>query len=401
MKRRLKVLHLITHFGIGGALDNTLATVERHDRSRYEVHLAGGTEQSDWLPRAEAAADKLIGFEELHREPSPIADLRLVSQLASFMREQRYDIVHTHCAKAGVVGRMAARRAGVPTTVHTFHLFAWQTENATSAPPLARAVSTAKKAAYVQLERYAASLSDSLITVCDQNRQQALKLRLAQPDKLVTIYSGIDLAKYVASRPRDEVRRELGLDPARPVVGNVGRLADQKAPLDLVTAAKAVLRRRPDAQVVLVGDGPLAEAVRAAAADEPGIHLIGYRSDVPDVLSAFDVFMQASLWEGLGRAATEAMVMRLPVAATAVDGVPELVQHGVTGYLSPAGKPAELADNVLRLLEDPAAAKEMGERAYYRVVPAFDVEQMVRAIETEYERAYAAAHSKHPAWAAA
>ncbi len=389
--KRLKVLHLITHFGVGGAFDNTLATAERHDRDRYEVHLAGGTEQSDWRWRAEAVADQVFGIDDLHREPAPLADLRLVSKLASFMREQRYDIVHTHCAKAGVVGRMAARRAGVPAIAHTFHLFAWQTESSSGAPLLGRVASAGKKAAYVQLERYAASLSDALITVCDENRSQALRLRLARPEKLVTIYSGIDLKKYVPTRDPREVRLELGLDPDRPVVGNVGRLAEQKAPLDLVTAAKEILRSRPDAQVVLAGDGPLADEVRAAAADEPGIRLIGHRSDVPDVLSAFDVFMQASLWEGLGRAATEAMVMRLPVAATAVDGVPELVEHGVTGLLSKPRDTSALAQNVLWLLNDPVEARRMGARGHSRVVPAFDVDHMVRSIERVYERVLATA----------
>ncbi len=388
--RRLKVLHLITHFGIGGAFDNTLATVERHDRGRYEVHLAGGTEQSDWADRAEAVSDKVFGLDDLRREPSPVDDLRLVPKLAAFMREQQYDVVHTHCAKAGVVGRMAARRAGIPAIAHTFHLFAWQTENPTGSPPLKRAVSAAKKAAYVQLERYAASLSHALITVCDQNREQALRLRLAPPEKLVTIYSGIDLGKYVPTRDPRAVKLELGLDPDRPVVGNVGRLAEQKAPLDLVAAAKEVLRHRPDTQVVLAGDGPLVEEVSAAARDEPGIHLIGYRADVPDILSAFDVFMQASLWEGLGRAATEAMVMRLPVAATAVDGVPELVYHGVTGLLSRPREPLELAKNVLWLLSEPGEARKMGQRGYERAVPAFDVDHMVRSIEGVYDQVLAA-----------
>lgn len=383
------MLHLITHMGIGGAQDNTLATVERHDRDRFEVHIAAGDEQADWAPRALAAADKLIWFEDLHREPMPTTDFRLVSKLATFMREQRYDIVHTHCAKAGVVGRIAAHRAGVPVVTHTFHLFAWQAESGVGGSLHRRAISAAKKSAYVMLERYTASLSNVLITVCEQNRRQATEMRLAPAEKLVTIYSGIELGRYVASRERRELRVELGLDPDRPVVGSIGRLADQKAPLDLVTAAKRVLKERPDAQIVVVGDGPLAGEVRQAAEDEPRIHLVGYRSDVPNILSAFDVFMQASLWEGLGRAATEAMIMRLPVAATAVDGVPELVEHGVTGLLSKPHDPAELAANVVRLLNDPSAALEMGERGYHRVVPAFDVDHMVKSIEQVYNKEFA------------
>jgi len=384
MKRR-KVLHLITHLGFGGAQDNTLLTVERLDRGRFEVHLGAGSDYPDWVPRGREAADAYFTFPDLCRAPGMRADLRALRRLTAFLRSHRYDIVHTHSAKAGTIGRLAARRAGVPVVIHTFHSFGWQAADGHHTGPLDRARSAAKKWVFIQLERFVAARSDALITVCNLNRREAIDLALAPPEKLTTVYSGIDLARFEARLTREQVCRELGLDPCRPVVGAVGRLATQKAPLDLVRAAQLTLARRPDAQFVLVGDGPLADDVQRAIHGDDRIRVLGYQDDVPKVLSVLDVFAQASLWEGLGRAATEAMIMGVPVAATAVDGVPELVEHGTTGLLSPPREPDALAEHVLWLLDHPDEARRMGERGRDRVVPAFSVETMVAGIEDLYE----------------
>jgi glycosyltransferase involved in cell wall biosynthesis len=136
----------------------------------------------------------------------------------------------------------------------------------------------------------------------------------------------------------------------------------------------------------MVGDGPLAAQVREAIAEDDRIKLFGYRDNVPELLSVLDVFALSSLWEGLGRALTEAMIMRVPVAATNVDGVPELVSHYLTGLLSPPGDPARLAENIIWLLDHPGEAQRMAKNAHARVVPAFGSDRMVRQIEALYER---------------
>jgi glycosyltransferase involved in cell wall biosynthesis len=274
----------------------------------------------------------------------------------------------------------------VPIIIHTFHSFGWQVARTAHTRPWQGYTSALKKWFYVLIERYAASLSDALITVSELNRQEALRINLAPPEKFTTIYSGIDLNRFKVNVDRIEQYRRLGLSPDQPVIGTIGRLSIQKAPLDFVTAAKIVLQQQPNLQFIMVGDGPLASEVRQAIGDEQRIKVLGYRDDVPEILSILDLFVLSSLWEGLGRALTEAMIMGVPVTATAVDGVPELVTHRQTGLLSPPGDPLRLAENIIWLLEHPEEALRMRRSARNRVVPAFSADRMVEQIEALYER---------------
>jgi glycosyltransferase involved in cell wall biosynthesis len=383
---KIKILHMITHLGVGGAQENTFLTVKGHARDRYVTHLAAGLEQADWRERGQEVADDFFVLPGLRRSLRPYADLQALNQVTDFLKERKYDIVHTHCAKAGVLGRIAARRAHVPIVIHTFHCFAWQVTRTIQRRPWHAFASAVKKRFYVMIERHAASLSDALITVCELNKQEAIDLKLAPPQKFTTIYSGIDLGRFQVRRPPSQIRLDLGIPPNIPVIGTIGRLSDQKAPLDFVAAARLVLRQKPNVQFIMVGDGPLAAQVREAIAEDDRIKLFGYRDNVPELLSVLDVFALSSLWEGLGRALTEAMIMRVPVAATNVDGVPELVSHYLTGLLSPPGDPARLAENIIWLLDHPGEAQRMAKNAHARVVPAFGSDRMVRQIEALYER---------------
>jgi glycosyltransferase involved in cell wall biosynthesis len=389
---RVKVLHFITHLGVGGALDNTLLTVKGLPRDRYEVHLAAGElapgdNYTDWKARAKECADALFVFPELRRPIDPPRDFLALQRITAFIREQNYQIVHTHCAKAGIVGRIAAQRAGIPVVVHTFHSFSWQVAHGFHASALQNHLSSARKRSYIAIERYVASLTDALITVSESGKQEVLDRKLAPPEKLTKIYSGVDLNRFTArSASRTKLCRMLGLDPSRPVVGTIGRLSIQKAPLDFVQAAKIILRQKPEVQFVLVGDGPLAAAVREAIGSESRIMMLGFRDDVPEMLALLDIFVLSSLWEGLGRALTEAMVMGLPVAATAVNGVLELVTHKKTGMLSPPREPVRLAENIMWLLDHPEEMREMCARARERVMQSFGAERMVQQIEELYER---------------
>ncbi len=384
--KKMKVLHLITHLGFGGAQDNTLLTVKGHSRQRYEVHLATGQDYTDWVARGQADADAFFLFPDLSRSVQPQADVRALNQITDFLRKNQYDIVHTHSAKAGTLGRMAARRAKVPVIIHTFHSFGWQVARTAHTRPWQLYTSTLKKQFYILIERYAASLSDGLITVSELNKEEALNIKLAPPDKFKTIYSGIDLNRFKVNVKRTEKLLSLGLQPDRPIIGTVGRLSTQKAPLDFVAAAKIVLQQQPDLQFIMVGDGPLASQVHRAIGDEQRIKVFGYRDDIPEILSVLDLFVLSSLWEGLGRALTEAMIMEVPVAATAVDGVPELVTHQQTGLLSPPGDPYRLAENIKWLLDHPVEAERMSQSARDRVVPTFSAKRMVEQIESLYER---------------
>jgi len=383
--KKIKVLHLITHLGFGGASDNTLLTVKDLSRTRYEVHLGAGADYVDWVEQGQEYADAFVMFPLLYRSPRPVADLRLLWQLYRFFRAQQYDIVHTHNAKAGVIGRLAAYLAGVPIILHSMHLLSWQDMEADRSGYLKQIKAAVQGRVYFWLEKFAAMLSDNVITVSQLNREEAAQAGLAPLEKLTVVYSGIEYDRFQVSVDRVAKCRALGLAPEQPIIGMIGRLSPQKAPLDFVAAAKHVLTVRPDAQFILIGEGPLTEEVEAMIGSETRIRLLGYRDDVPELLSLLDIFALASLWEGLGRALTEAMSVGIPVAVTAVNGVPEIVHHGQTGLLSPPAEPQKLADNILWLLEHPDEAIEMSQRGQEEVLPYFGAQQMIDQIETIYE----------------
>lgn len=388
---RQNILHLITHLGIGGAQDNTLITVRDLDRERYEVHLVAGTDETAWVERGRSWSDQLHLIPSLRHAINPVSDLRSLGALVALLRREQFAIVHTHSSKAGVLGRAAARLAGVPIVVHTVHGFAWTP-----------AMLPLHRHAYQQLERWLARWSDQIITVAETNRRDLVDLGIAPAAKMTTIYSGIDQTPFAAQVDRVATCRSLGLQPDAPIVGSVARLSPQKAPLDFVAAARIVSQSLPEAQFVLVGDGPLRTQVEAECRGMPNVFVLGARSDVAGLLPIFDVFALASHWEGLGRALTEALLAGLPVAVTAVDGIPEVVMHEQTGLLAPPGQPVSLANNIIRLLRDRSLAQRLGQKGQAWVQDRFTATAMVTRIDQLYQqllqrdRHALAAHSSAP-----
>ncbi|HEU4898659.1 MAG TPA: glycosyltransferase [Actinomycetota bacterium] len=371
MTARTRVLHVITHLDRGGATDNTLLSVAGLDRSRYEVDLAAGPGVLETSART--AADRLVVVPALTRAPRPAKDLR--AALALWRLAAGYDVVHTHTAKAGVLGRLVARARGVPVVVHTIHAF-----------PVHDGMSPVQHRLLLWAERLAAACADRIIAVCQANAAEALALGIATARQLRVVPSGVPVAA-VRAGSGERVRQALGIPAGAPVVGTVTRFMEQKAPLDLVAAGRLVVGARADAHLLVVGDGPLRAQVERAAAGQPRIHLLGYRDDVPDVLAAVDVVAFSSRWEGLGRALTEAVVAARPVVATAVNGVPDLVVEGVTGHLVPPGRPDLLADRVLQLLARPDRGAAMGAAGAARVADRFDLGAMLAGLDAVYREA--------------
>jgi glycosyltransferase involved in cell wall biosynthesis len=369
--RRIRVLHVITHLDPGGAQDNTLLSVAGLDRARYEVDLLAGPGALE--PSAQRAADRLLVLASFRRALISPADVLVMLALLGIVG--RYDVVHTHGSKAGILGRLAARARGVPLVVHTVHGF-----------PVHDYMPSWQRIPLLGLERLAARCADRIVCVCGANAAEALALRIARPDQLRVVVSGVPTAA-VRTGSGGPVRRELGIPDDAPVVLTVTRLMDQKAPLDFVAAARRVLEALPSAHALLAGDGPLREQVAAAAAGQPRLHVLGLREDVPDLLAAADVVAFSSLWEGLGRALTEAVLAGRPVVATAVNGVPDLVVDGVTGYLTPPGRPEELARRILQVLQRPDRGTELGVAGAARIAGSFDVAEMVRELDALYRAA--------------
>jgi glycosyltransferase involved in cell wall biosynthesis len=363
------VLHVITHLDPGGATDNTLLSVAGLDRARYRVDLAAGPGEHE--ARARAAADRVRIIPSLGRALRPLSDVRAAIALCWLVG--RYDVVHTHTAKAGVLGRLAARARRVPMVVHTIHAF-----------PVNDRMSRLERWLLLAVERLAAGCADRIIAVCQTNAEEALALGIAEAGQLRVVASGVPVAAIRAGVGA-RVRAEIGIPADAPVVGTVTRFMEQKAPLDFVAAGHRVVAANQDAHVLVVGDGPTRAQVETAVGGQPRIHLLGYRADVPDLLAAMDVVAFSSLWEGLGRALTEAVLAARPVVATGVNGVPDLVVEGVTGHLVPPGRPDVLAARVLELLARPDRGAALGAAGSERVAGRFDVGEMLAGLDAVYQ----------------
>jgi glycosyltransferase involved in cell wall biosynthesis len=377
---RIRVLHIITRLIVGGAQENTMLTAALLDPERYAVDVFSGPQtgpEGSLMEEVRARGVPLTIEPTLVREIGPLKDMRALLALYRYIRRGRYNVVHTHSSKAGILGRWAAYFAGVPIVVHTVH--GWGHHDRQH--PLVRRL-------YVLLERITQPITDRLIVVSPRNINKGLSDGIAGPGKYVTIRSGIELDRFRhPSRPPETVRTELGLPLGAPVVGTVTRLSPQKAPLDFVAAAARVVEHRPDVHFVIVGDGPLRADVEARLADlglTEQVHLTGLRRDVPELMHSFDLFALSSLWEGLPRVLPQAMAAGLPIVATAVDGNAEAVTDGVNGLLTSPGDPSAIADAVLQLLEDRALSAQMGDAGRARV-GEFGARKMVSDIAALYE----------------
>jgi glycosyltransferase involved in cell wall biosynthesis len=378
---RICVLHPITRLIVGGAQENTMYTAALLDRERYQVDvLCGpqtGSEGSLIEETRERGVDLTI-LPELLRQVSLPHDLRAIARMARLMRKRGYTIVHTHSSKAGILGRLAARLAGVPILVHTVHGWSFHDH---MRPALRRL--------YIGLERLAASFTQAMIVVAERDIQKGLRQGIGSRDQYHLIRSAIPLDEFDPGQyDRREVRRALGIPIEAPVLGNVGRFSAQKNPLDWVRIAGRIGRAQPNARFLLVGDGPLRSEVERGLQAE-GIAgrtvLTGLRRDPGRMMAAMDVFLLTSLWEGLPRVLPQAMSIGLPVAAYDVDGSAEVVLPGETGTLCPPGALDEMAAGCLELLRDPALRLQMGLSGQARARSEFDLTDMIARIDGLYQ----------------
>ena len=373
---RPRIVHLITRLDLGGAQQNTLYCVRHHDRARFEVALfAGRGGLLDKEARAiEGAEIKLL--DALVHPIAPFRDVAVLAQLASALAGA--DLVHTHSSKAGVLGRWAARWAGVRAVVHTVH--GWSFND--SQPGAVRR-------AYVELERAAARVTDRLVCVAEADRSRGLAEGIGHERQYVVLRSGIEPAAYVAEPgARARVRAALGFGDADVVVGTIGNLKAQKAPLDLVEAARRAFARDPRMRFMVAGDGPLRrETERALAyAGLVGVtRLLGWRDDIADLLAAMDVFLLTSRFEGLPRAALQAIAASVPVVATDTGGISEIIHDGESGYLVPVADVVAAADRLVVLAGDPALRSRMSGAARARLGAEFDIRTLVGDLEHLYD----------------
>jgi glycosyltransferase involved in cell wall biosynthesis len=376
-----KVATVITRLE-GGAGQHALRGALSMDPARFEMAIITGSGDPALLDQAAAAGLEVLTEPALRAPIAPRSDLRALARLRDLLGRRGFDIVHTHTAKAGVLGRLAAHRAGVPRLVHTYHGF-----------PFHEFQGVPRRQAYVQIERGLGRITDLALCVGTGVAVEAVRRRLISPERIRTI--GV-----VAERPapahaapdggapegsaRSRARAALGLAADATVVGAVGRLTYQKAPGDFLAALRAL--DRPDVTGVWVGDGELAGEVAAQARETPGVRVVlaGQRGNVLELLPAFDVFALPSRYEGLPTAVVEAMACGIPVVATAVNAVGDVVVPGETGLLVPPGRPGLMADAIRFLLDSPEAAARMATAARDRLGQRFGAEALREALTAAY-----------------
>lgn len=379
--RPLRVTQVITRLIVGGAQETAILCGALLDRARFHAEIVTGPEtgsEGDLFAECAARGVPLRFEPSLVREIDPLRDPVSVVRLTALFRRTRPDIVHTHSSKAGIVGRAAARLAGVPIVFHTVHGWGFHPGQ-----------SWLERSLYVGLERACAPMADAMIVVAEPNRAQGHALGIGRPEQYHLVRSGIELEDYrrdpAAGRA---IRAELDLPADAFVFGSVGRLSEQKAPRDAMAAFARIAARHPASRVVFVGDGPLRAEVEAdarAAGLAERVRFTGLRRDVGAFLSAFDAFVLSSRWEGLPRVVPQAMAAGLPVLATAVDGTPEAIADDVSGFLVAPGDIDALADRMGRLASDPARARAMGAAGLARV-DEFSARRMVERLAGLYSQ---------------
>lgn len=327
-----------------------------------------------------ALADAGVRVHELPmvREIRPHLDARHQWSLARLFARDRFDIIHTHSSKAGALGRVGARLARTGARiVHTPHTFAFQ---------FADHFSPRRAKFFLGVERLLGASTDRLVHVSESERRDAVEYAIVPPERAVVLPNGIDPGPF-ATASGERVRAELGVSPGTQLVGTVGLLNAAKGHADLLDAAARVGRRFEDVVFVVAGDGELRGELEARiAAQDLGdrFRLLGYRTDVPEVVAALDLFVLPSLWEGLPYVVIEAMAAGKAVVVTDVNGSRDLVQDEVTGLVVPPSAPSELADAIERLVQDDAARHAFGEAGRRRALESYTVDAMLDRYESLY-----------------
>lgn len=378
----VNVVHIITRLILGGAQENTLLTVEDQQRDWHDqVTLITGPAlgpEGSLLERASAGGLHVRIVPEMRRSIHPWRDWQSYRSLIRLLRDLRPEVVHTHSSKAGILGRAAAWKLGIPA-VHTIH-----------GPAFHPFQSRAAYHAFRKAEIWGARRCARLISVCDAMTEQYVLAGVAPREQFVTVYSGMEVEPFLnPTRPRAVVRQELGFEPQHVVIGKIARLFHLKGHEYVIAAARTVLARQPQARFLFVGDGLLREALErtiAAAGLTDKFVFTGLvpTTQVPELVHAMDIVVHTSLREGLARVLPQGLIAGKPIVSYDVDGAREVCLPDVTGFLLPPQAVDELAAALVRLVEDPRLRQKLGETGRQRFTEQFRHQTMTRRLREIY-----------------
>jgi len=374
------VLHIVTRFlKWGGAERNTYLSIQGLDPDRYKVDLAIGRDSQPALLK-DYSCGQVFQVSTLVRDPNPLLDPIALFRLYRLIKTGHYDIVHTHTGKAGALGRIAARMAGVPIVIHGLH------GTMTSPNPILDKI-------YLFLDRFTGRFTDCFISVGEDLKQRYIERKIGDPSKYKIIHSGMDLDSFykAGDLPKEAInkkRRELGVTDEAIVIGKVAALEPRKGHKYAVLAAKELVQRYDNIKFLFVGDGwyrsKLEDMVRRNGL-ENGIIFTGYREDIAEVMAAFDVVILTSLWEGLPQVLVQAAAVGKPIVTFAVEGAKEVVKDGVNGFIVPSKDVDSLVGKLEYLLSDPGKARAMGRQGREIIGDQWTVETMQEKTRKLYD----------------
>jgi glycosyltransferase involved in cell wall biosynthesis len=378
----MKIAHIITRLIIGGAQENTILNCEDliNDYGDEVVLFVGPTAgpEGTLMSRSMRTIPTVV-LPHLIRNISPYHDVAAYWEIKRVLQQFRPDVVHTHSAKAGIIGRAVAWNLGIRVVVHSVH-----------GAPFYPFQNYVVREFYKSCERWAARRCHTLISVADAMTDMMVSGRIAPKEQFVTVYSGMEVQPFIESEQhRISVRKQFGFSENHIVIGKIARLFRLKGHEFIIAAARSIIERIPEARFFFVGNGILTEYYRRV------IHRLGLDGyfifaglvqpeAIPAMISAMDIVVHTSLREGLARVLPQALLAGKPVVSYDIDGAREVVLNGKTGFLIPPQSVSELSEAVIRLAENPRLCNEMGKTGRQLFSQQFDHHYMTQQIRKIY-----------------
>jgi glycosyltransferase involved in cell wall biosynthesis len=390
----MRVTHIITRLIVGGAQENTVATVlGLRQKPGVETRLISGPTdgpEGSLEPAVAPIPGLLTIVPELVRPIHPLKDWLALRRLEKILREQKPDIVHTHSGKAGILGRLAARRAGVPVIIHHIH-----------GPSFGPFQGPPANWIFIAAERYAAGVTTHFVCSAQAMTRLYLAAGIGRPEMFTRIFSGFPVEPFANAANDPALRSQLGLAPDAFVIGKIARLAPLKGHEDLLTAFQRLLPQFPRARLLLVGDGRLRTQLEARArtlglADKVIFTGLVPPGEVPRYVGIMDCLAHLSAREALSRVLPQALAAGKPVVSYDFDGADEICLDGETGFLVRTGDTATVTQRLLQLANDALLRERLGRRGQQFVRENFAVEQMVDNLYHLYLKLAAAAKMTKP-----
>lgn len=379
--KKVKVTHIITRLILGGAQENTVLSVEGLNKiPYYDIELISGPAigpEGELINRVKQSGVKLHIINEMRRNINPILEIITFVKLFLYLVKTKPDVVHTHSSKAGILGRFAARWAGVKVVIHTIHGPAFHEYQS-------RAANWFFKACEIGAEK----VTDKIVTVGEVMKEQAVAARVGKPDKFVVIYSGIEVEKFLKPADEKSIRRKYGTED-KIAIGMISRLFLLKGHEYLFAATANLKKRFPNIALMLIGDGALRgdfeRQVEKLGIKENTIFTGLVKSEaIPETIKAIDILVHTSFREGLPRAIPQALISGKPVVAFDVDGAKEVVIDSKTGYLVPPADADKLTEAIAKVIESPDLGKKLGEEGKRLFAEQFSAKKMVNDLDKLY-----------------